>query len=181
MHLTPEQIERQPFRMQKRGYDIADVRDFLREISGEMRERRGARQETGELPASHPDHAADVLADAARIRTAAESDAEATKDEARVAAANIVAEAEAHANALITNASAKAESDARERSDVVLTASQSRLDQLLEKERQVAQRIDRLDPVSVDTAVAQPAISEINVTDLSLAEFMKATLRNEVA
>ena len=134
MHLTPEQIERQPFRMQKRGYDIADVRDFLREISGEMRERQAARQRAGELPPSHPDHAADVLADAARIRTADESDAEATKQQAEVAAAKIVADAEAQANALIADASSKAESDARERSDVVLTASQSRLEQLLEKE-----------------------------------------------
>lgn len=122
-----------------------------------------------------------MLADAARIRTAAESDAEATKQQAEVAAAKIVADAEAQANALIADASSKAESDARERSDVVLTASQSRLEQLLEKERQVTERIDRLEPVSVAASASQAPVAEVNLTDTSLAEFMKETLRNEVA
>ena len=43
MHLTPEQIDRQPFRMTRRGYDIVEVRDFLREVATEMRERRDVR------------------------------------------------------------------------------------------------------------------------------------------
>ena len=38
MYLTPDQIDRQPFRMRKRGYDISQVREFRRQSAQQMRE-----------------------------------------------------------------------------------------------------------------------------------------------
>lgn len=191
MHLTPEQIDRQPFRMTRRGYDIVQVRNFLREISSEMRARQEVRERlaaTGEQDAVVEDEAHGILTaareEAAAIIAAAEAkagsvDALQNADERAV---KIIAEAEAEA-AVLTE---QAEERARERSDAVLSAAQARLDQLLEEERVVNARVEM-----ARSAIAEPA-PEVPVTDsrdvvaiemapdTSLADFMKSTLRHEV-
>lgn len=71
MHLTPEQIERHPFRMRKRGYDISQVRELLRDIAAQMREN--ADDERGVLTAAR--------AEAESIIEAAEAEARRRSDE----------------------------------------------------------------------------------------------------
>lgn len=191
MHLTPEQIDRQPFRMTRRGYDIVQVRNFLREIAAEMRARQEVRERlaaSGE-DAAVVEHDAHQILDDARER-AAELVAEAeTKVEsadslnnADARAAEILAEAEAEAAALIESA----EASARERSDTVLSAAQARLDQLLEEERTVHARVDAARAELGSSSETPPLVDARDVVavdlvpDSSLADFMKSTLRDEV-
>lgn len=205
MHLTPEQIDRQPFRMRKRGYDIMQVRNFLREIADEMRARQRVRDELGteDDPVAIATAQADEIIAAAEVRAeeivaaaqekaegtdldAARAEAEQLRDDARKDAAAIRTEAQDSAEQL----SAEAEENARRRSDEVLRDTQSRLDGLLAQEREVHRRLrvtlDDLqgtigDPAAeepVDEASTEPVVV---AADGSLAEFMKAALRNEVA
>lgn len=191
MHLTPEQIDRQPFRMTRRGYDIVQVRNFLREIAGEMRARQEVRErlaENGEETAVVEHDAHQILDDAreraAQLVSEAESKVDAADDlnDAETRATAIVAAAEAEAASLID----AAEASARERSDTVLSAAQARLDQLLEEERSVHERVDAARaelgapadaPALVD---ARDVVAVDLAPDSSLADFMKSTLRDEV-
>jgi DivIVA domain-containing protein len=207
MHLTPEQIDRQPFRMRKRGYDIMQVRNFLREIADEMRARQRVRDELGteDDPVAIATTQADEIIAAAEVRAeeivaaaqvkvsgtdldAAREEAEQLRDEARKEAAAIRTEAQDSAEQL----SAEAEENARRRSDEVLRDTQTRLDGLLAQEREVHRRLrvtlDDLqgtigDPAAEDSLdeVAAEAEPVVVAADGSLAEFMKAALRNEVA
>ena len=191
MHLTPEQIDRQPFRMTRRGYDIVQVRNFLREIASEMRARQEVRERLaadGEGNAVVEDEAHSILAAAREQAAQIIKDAEAkagsadalnTADER---AAQVLADAEAEA-ALFEE---RAEQNARERSDAVLSAAQARLDQLLEEERVVHARVEAArnevhepDPEPVPTDARDVVAIEM-VPDTSLADFMKSTLRHEV-
>lgn len=191
MHLTPEQIDRQPFRMTRRGYDIVQVRNFLREISSEMRARQEVRERlaaTGEQGAVVEDEAHGILTaareEAAGIIAAAEAKAGSVDalDHADEKALQIVADAEAKA-ALLTE---QAEQRARERSDAVLAAAQARLDQLLEEERAVNARVEMARSAISEPVPEEPAADSRDVVamdvapDTSLADFMKSTLRHEV-
>ena len=191
MHLTPEQIDRQPFRMTRRGYDIVQVRNFLREISSEMRARQEVRERlaaTGETGAVVEDEAHGILAaareEAAAIIAAAEAKAGSVDalDNADERALKIVADAKAEAERLTE----QAEERARERSDAVLSAAQARLDQLLEEERVVHARVEAARSAIAEPVIEQPAIDSRDVVaiemapDTSLADFMKSTLRHEV-
>ena len=171
VHLTPEQIDRQPFRMTRRGYDIVQVRNFLREIAAEMRARQQVRERlaangTGSAVAENEVH--EILA--------------AAREKADEQSIEIVAAAELQANDLIE----KAELAARERSDVVLTQSQARLDQLLEEERALHARVQAARaelevPEAVPVAAdARDVVAKETVPDSSLADFMKSTLRHEI-
>ncbi|MFT7475112.1 MAG: DivIVA domain-containing protein [Verrucomicrobiales bacterium] len=171
VHLTPEQIDRQPFRTTRRGYDIVQVRNFLREIAAEMR----ARQEVREKLAANGVNAAVAENEVHEILAAA-------RERADGQSAEILAAAQVQANNLIE----KAELTARERSDVVLTQSQARLDRLLEEERVVHARVQAARaeleapealPVALD---ARDIVAKKTVPDSSLADFMKTTLRHEV-
>lgn len=171
MHLTPEQIDRQPFRMTRRGYDIVQVRDFLREIASEMRSRQEVRERLaadGEASSVVEDEAHQILV-AARL-------------EAEKSAAAIVETAEAEAAGLIETS----ELAARERSDEVLAAAQARLDQLLEEERVVHARVEKA-RAEIEAPMPQTVPSDSrdtapidSVLDTSLADFMKSTLRHEI-
>ena len=44
MDLSPEHLDRHPFRIRKRGYDIMQVRKLLREIGEELRARQRVRE-----------------------------------------------------------------------------------------------------------------------------------------
>lgn len=196
MHLTPEQIDRQPFRMTRRGYDIVQVRDFLREVATEMRERRTVRDrlaETGDDQAAAEAQAKSIISNAEETAACIVADAEARARSTDAAghgqeqSGEIVANAEAEAKALIEDAEVRA----RERSGVVIAEAQSRLDELLAQEKDVRRRIDRsgAGPVSAAAAIGagnnDPRVDfrdrmEIAGPDTSLADFMKATLRHEV-
>lgn len=191
MHLTPEQIDRQPFRMKRRGYDIVQVRNFLREIATEMRARQEVREQ---------------LAAQGNERDVAEDRAHTIISEAHAKADEIIAEAEAAAGSLDDLRSAErraqeivgaadgiatqmieeAELAARARSDAVLSATQARLDQLLQEERDLHARVQamhlELDGPDVDhpTHDARDVVRVDNASDSSLADFMKSTLRHEV-
>lgn len=187
MHLTPEQIERQPFRMQKRGYDLVDVRDFLREIAVEFRAREAAEGSMSATGATYVDgstpsgEAADVLADAARIRSAAESDAASTHQDAREQAELVLAEAEAARYEIIAEAREEAEAEAKERSMLVLAASQARLDQLLEQERYLREQVSALEaPAPTANEVGDKVVIDLRETDTSLADFVKTRVREEM-
>ena len=191
MHLTPEQIDRQPFRMTRRGYDIVQVRNFLREIADEMRARQDVRErlaaegkdnsvaedEAYQLLEQAREQAAKIVADAEHRAGSVEAMALA---EGR--AGEIVAEAEAQAEAIVDDA----ETRARERSDEVISAAQARLDQLFEAEREVSHRV-KAARAELEPKPAEPIMSDSRdvitiemVPDTSLADFMKSTLRHEV-
>jgi DivIVA domain-containing protein len=206
MHLTPEQIDRQPFRMRKRGYDIMQVRNFLREIAQEMRARQRVRDQLGgedDPVAIATAHAKQIVGDAEDraddiIEAARDAAGGVDLDAAREEAAEIRGAARRDAVAIRTEAqesaeqlSVDAEDQARRRSDAVLQETQSRLDALLAQERDVHQRLrstlDELqgtigDPEAetdvIDLRDSAPAVSSV---DGSLAEFMKAALRNELS
>ena len=87
MHLTPEQIERQPFKMGRRGYDIQQVRDFLREIAAEMRARQEVRErlaETGEESAVAEDRAHSIIAEAQATADQIVADAQANAQKGEI-------------------------------------------------------------------------------------------------
>ena len=191
MHLTPEQIDRQPFRMTRRGYDIVQVRNFLREIADEMRARQEVRERLaadGEVASVVEDQAHRILEDArqnaASIVAAAELQAGSADalTNAETSAREIIAEAEAEASELVEGA----EDAARQRSDGVLAAAQARLDQLLEEEREVSAKVAAA-RAELEPPTPQPIMSDSRdvitiemAPDNSLADFMKATLRHEV-
>jgi DivIVA domain-containing protein len=193
MHLTPEQIDRQPFRMTRRGYDIVQVRNFLREIAAEMRARQEVRERLAEAPSGEEsavveDAAHHILvearAKAAKIVKAAEAKAGSAYAlfTADARAHDVVSAAEVEAAALID----AAELTARDRSDAVLSAAQARLDQLLEEERTVHARVEsaraELEAPEPDRALvdSRDVVAVEMVPDTSLADFMKSTLRHEV-
>lgn len=211
MHLTPEQIDRQPFRMTRRGYDIVQVRDFLREVASEMRERKHVRDrlaDDGDGETAAVEKAKTIIKDAqgsaARIIADAEAEAVAAGAEERAGsaealeqsqqrAAQIVADAEAEAEAV----AAGAEERARQRTKVVVGEAQARLDRLLAEEKEVRDRLENqrteaapiASAASIDLATrSDDAESFVDSRDrgssaqpdTSLADFMKATLRQEV-
>jgi len=191
MHLTPEQIDRQPFRMTRRGYDIVQVRNFLREIADEMRARQDVRQrlaDNGEDTAVAEDEAHQILENARKeadeIIAKAEERAGSVDalDAADGRAADIVAAAEAEATELVDSA----EKTARYRSDVVLDAAQARLDQLLAAERELSAKVDAAraeleppEPVPMMSDSRDVITTEIP-PDTTFADFMKSTLRHEI-
>jgi len=189
MHLTPEQIDRQPFRMRRRGYDIMQVRNFLREIAQEMRERQLVREKLvrdGDPDAVGADRAQALVREAEQRAEQIVSQAEASVDvgdvpRARKHADEIVSAAEAEAERIVE----RAEQAARQRSDDVLAETQRRLDELLAEEREVLARIESLSDEVPDSDVdvielPQPAAENAPVASSSLAEFMKSALRDEV-
>ena len=196
MDLTPEQIDRQPFRLVRKGYDIVHVRDFLREVATEMRRRQ-------------VDH--DQLVEAGRGLDDAEQRAESTIQDAEARAAEILVKAnaqastdsieamrsgEARAEEIIAEAEAKAElmaeegeARARERSEFVISEAQVRLDSLLAQEVDVRMRLEKQGqaPGAQSSESGEPdnladardrgrgAVPETDLVDL-----MKTTLRDEV-
>lgn len=191
MHLTPEQIDRQPFRMTRRGYDIVQVRNFLREIADEMRERQAVREKLasdGEVDAVVEDKAYQLIEDARReadeILTSAKAKAGSVDalESADGEAKQLVADAQAEADALVDGAEVRA----RERSDEVISAAQARLDQMLEEERQLTKRVEAM-RIELEPPTPKPVLSDSRdvvsiemAPDNSLAEFMKSTLRHEI-
>ncbi len=191
MHLTPEQIDRQPFRMTRRGYDIVQVRNFLREIADEMRARQEVRErlaESGEDTAVAEHQAHQILEEARQEAAAilANAETQAGSAEALALADGRAAEVIAEANAQAEQLAEEAETRARERSDAVISAAQARLDQLLEAEREVSERVEKA-RAELEPKPAEPILSDSRdvvtiemVPDTSLADFMKSTLRHEV-
>ena len=191
MHLTPEQIDRQPFKMKRRGYDIVQVRNFLREIAAEMRARQEVRER---LAAEGGD--TDVAEDRAHaIITEAQSQADAILEEAEAQAGSLEAllSAEARAAEIVGSAEGlsdqlieEAEATARARSDVVLSATQARLDQLLEEERTLHARVEALRHEVAGPELAIPATDARDLVaidtkpDSALADLLKSTVREEV-
>jgi len=173
MHLTPEQIDRQPFRMTRRGYDIVQVRNFLREIADEMRARQEVRERlaaNGEDGAVAEDQAHHILEDARRRADEIVAEAE-TKagsvdalDSASSKAQEIVAAAELEASELIESAELRAHQEERELSEKVEIARAE-----LEPPEPAPMLSDSRDVVTIEMK-----------PDNSLADFMKSTLRHEV-
>lgn len=189
MHLTPEQIDRQPFRMTKRGYDIVEVRNFLREIASEMRARQEVRErlaESGDIDAVLEDRAHSVLADAQKRAEAiiAEAEAKAGSVEAMMSADTRAAEIVRSAEGVAAQIIEDAEATARTRSGEVLSATQARLDQLLEEERELHARVESLretidgPPVEAAPVDARDLVAIELDPDSSLAEMLKSTLRD---
>lgn len=191
MHLTPEQIDRQPFRMTRRGYDIVQVRNFLREIADEMRARQEVRERlaaNGEDVAVAEDEAHQLLEEARQQAAQIIADAEQRAGSVEALtladgrASTVLAEAQTEADALVEQAEARA----IERSDEVISAAQARLDQLLEAEQQVSKRVAaaraELEPKPVEPILSdsRDVVTIEMVPDTSLADFMKSTLRHEV-
>ncbi len=181
--------------MRKRGYDVVQVRNFLREIANEMR----ARQEVRARLASDGDPESVVGERARQIVERAEAEAQRIIAEARTAASAQVSEGHDEADRIVEEARAaadeiadSAESSARERSAAVLAETQSRLDQLLAEERDVRRALSTLSPDVTDDATDTEITDGVDLVperdvvdpesgiDESLADFMKATLRNEL-
>ena len=189
MHLTPEQIDRQPFRMAKRGYDIVEVRNFLREIASEMRARQEVREnlaESGDVDAVLEDRAHTVLTDAQAQaeEILAEAEAKAGSVEAMMSAETRAAEILRSAEGVAAQLIEDAESSARARSGEVLSSTQARLDQLLEEERALHARVEALrleveGPTSVEpVSDARDLVSVEAQSDSALADLLKSTLRD---
>ena len=190
MHLTPEQIDRQPFRMTRRGYDIVEVRDFLREVATEMRERRDVRSRLVNAETADQERTDSKVADAERNAETilAEAQAEAERrigsaetmlERADERSQKIREEARAEADALLEDA----EERAQERSEVVLAEAQERLDVLLIEERELREKIDSQSAVEASMLVGAAAASSSGAPTpptSTLADLMKSTLRQEV-
>ncbi len=191
MHLTSEQIDRQPFRMRRRGYDIVQVRNFLREIAAEMRSRQEVRErlaENGGDSAVAEDRAHSIITEAQ-----AKADAIIAQAEARAGSVDALLTAEARAVEIVGSAEGLAaqmieesEATARSRSDAVLAATQARLDQLLQEERTLDAKLREMRG-EVDGPEQHAAVTDARdvtqadrVSDSSFAEFVKSTLRDEV-
>lgn len=191
MHLTPEQIDRQPFRMTRRGYDIVQVRNFLREIASEMRARQEVRQRLvsqGDVQDVVEDRAHRIIAEAQAKADEIIAQAESTAGslEALLSAETRAAEIVGSAEGLSAHMIEEAEAAARARSDAVLSATQARLDQLLVEERALHARVEALRNEVNGPEVDVPIVDARDVRhvdgapDSSLADFMKSTLRQEV-
>ncbi len=187
MHLTPEQIDRQPFRMTRRGYDIVEVREFLREIATEMRERQQVRSRLvreGDSNAVGEAQANEIVDDAKRRAGAilASAKQEAGSVEARANAQaradGIIAAAEREATAMIEGA----EDRARQRADIVIGDAQLRLNHILAREKEARERLEVLG--EAEFANQQQAIAGASTQAApptsSFGDFMKTTLRHEV-
>lgn len=180
--------------MGRRGYDIQQVRSFLREIATEMRARQEVRErlaQTGEESAVAEDRAhaiiAEAQADADQIL--AEAEAKAGSVEALLTAESrakeIVGSAEGVAAQLIEDA----EEAARTRSGEVLAATQARLDQLLQEERDLHLRMEEMRATldgpeteperSVDARDRVRTPNAAADADSALADLLKSTLRQE--
>lgn|GEM_PF-1755896 len=190
MHLTPEQIDRQPFRMTRRGYDIVEVRNFLREIASEMRARQEVRErlaETGGDTSVAEDRAHRIIADAQTEADQILADAEATAGsvEAMIVAESRASEIVGSAEGVAVQMVEDAEQAARARSGEVLAATQARLDQLLEEERSLHARVEKLraeadvPEVVDDVQDARDLVAIPSAPDSSIAELLKSTLRDE--
>jgi len=141
--LSPESLDRHPFRIRKRGYDIMQVRKLLREIGDEMRARQRVREALGE----ESDPRARAEQEAEEILTRAEVRADELVTEARSSSfglamagslpEEILAEAREEARRIVD----EAEATALERSSAVLAEAQLRLDRLIDRERDVAARL----------------------------------------
>ncbi len=115
------------------------------------------------------------------VETSAEHDA---VEAAERRAAEIIAAAEQEAAALLDDAEARV----RQRADVVIAQAQQRLDALHDEERAVRDRLDSLrerGPAvkddDVDLTDSRDVVNGIEVgQDLSLAEYLKSTLRHEL-
>ena len=135
----------------------------------------------------------------AQIVERAEAEAQRIIAEARTAASAQVSEGHDEADRIVEEARVaadeiadSAESSARERSAAVLAETQSRLDQLLAEERDVRRALSTLSPEVADDATANDSNEGVDLVperesvdpesgiDESLADFMKATLRNEL-
>lgn len=188
MHLTPEQIDRQPFRMTKRGYDIVEVRNFLREIAAEMRARQQVREELadrGDVDAVLEDRAHSVITEAeSRAQEILEdATARAGSVDALLTAENRAAEIVRSAEGVAAQIIEDAETAARERSGEVLSSTQARLDRLLAEERELHARVEALHE-EVDGPALLTSVSDARdtrrveaVPDSALADLLKSTLR----
>ncbi|MGI9605190.1 MAG: DivIVA domain-containing protein [Acidimicrobiales bacterium] len=187
MHLTPEQIDRQPFRMRRRGYDMVQVRNFLRDIAEEMRARQDVRDRlvTAGNHTALADNEALAILDDARARAdemlstaraaVIDGDLEGAKEQARL----ILQNAETEASQLVDSA----EQTARERSTAVLAETQQRLDQLLAEERELRDRLTS--DVPVEAPEEPPPDSyhrekDPTPTGASFADAMKSAVRSEL-
>ena len=193
MHLTPEQIDRQPFKMSRRGgYDIVQVRDFLREIAAEMRERQQVRErlaQNGDGDAAIEAQAKAAIADAEARAAQIVADAELVAGSAAALQAaddkanRMLAAAQTEADAMVDSAETRAEA----RSAAVLAEAQVRLDELLAQERDLRRKLDREATASAaaQTSGVTRSIEDgrqhapVAEQDIALAEFMKSTLRGE--
>ncbi|NNK91322.1 MAG: hypothetical protein HKO87_02715 [Acidimicrobiia bacterium] len=204
MDLNPESLDRHPFRIRKRGYDIMQVRKLLREVGEEMRARQRARD--GLAADSDPRARAEREAEEVLARAEARADEiviQSRQRSSRTALAGslpeqIVEDARIEAARLID----EAEATARERSTAVLAEAQIRLDRLIDRERDVVARLrlaeQRLRELSADEIVAggrdlrssrpeprsDDGVIEFGAVEVgsgdSLAAFMKAAVRDEI-
>lgn len=205
MDLSPEHLDRHPFRIRRRGYDIMQVRKLLREIGEELRARQSLRDQLGEdadpralaereaaeIVARAEARADRILADASGTPPPVDLEAETLLEDARAQAARIVEDAEAAA---------------RERSRVVLADAQVRLDRLIDRERDLTaklrvteQRLRELSGGEITaggrdlggmeshraevielTPASRSELERESAVDDSFAEFMKSTLRQEL-
>jgi DivIVA domain-containing protein len=190
VHLTPEQIDRQPFRMRKRGYDIMQVRNFLREIAQEMRARQRVRDEL----AAEGDPEAVAALRASELIADAEARADEIVDQAQHRVA-LVGSAEDQAAAIVEDAEEaaatrldEAESSARARGDEVMAETQKRLDALLAQERELHKRLQEAESVAVvEASPASPAIVSAQDRAPAAPEFvdfagsLQSVVRDEIS
>jgi DivIVA domain-containing protein len=134
--LTPDEIERQSFGIEQRGYDRDQVRSFLYEVAAALRLSLQGTQSAlfGTRPpwpqGGEPVDAATAGAEAARILRAAHVSATIRQEEADAVAEAIVEQARQEADELLRRAEADAEHQ-RDRARRVLVAAQEEADTLV--------------------------------------------------
>lgn len=205
MDLSPESLDRHPFRIRKRGYDIMQVRKLLHEIGEELRARHRVSEDLADDsdPRATAEHEArEILARAERRAEAIVADAQNRASGSAIPGSRVeemLAEAQQEAARIVD----EAEVTARERSATVLAEAQLKLDRLIDRERDVAARLrlseQRLRELSGGEIVAggrdlrsasQPSDATDDVIDLdepgrrrgddSFADFVKAAVREEI-
>jgi len=157
--MSDEHIRQREFVMVRRGYDPAQVRDFLERVADEVREFAAmlheARLEVETATRSAPSGPSDPyreLADRfAGVLRAADEEAKATRREAEQDAETIVSEARAEAERIRGDAHARAEEmrteaqtalrDAREQADRTLNGLSARRDTLIDQLAAMQERL----------------------------------------
>lgn len=191
--MSADHIRRREFVAIRRGYDPAQVRDFLEQVADQMQDLEAIIREsrleadTAVRAASQPriDPYAQLAGRVASVLRAADDEAEKSRREASVEAERILAEARADADRIRTDAQSRAEEarasadallrEAREQADRTISGLSTKRDALVE---QLASMQERLVGVAreLESTISAPETAQVSSGDHTIVLDDVATL-----
>ncbi len=139
-HLAPDEVARHTFASVRRGFDPAEVRDYLESLAAGLRAQIERDQELRDALAAAEERAANPVIDEATLTSAVGKETARVLQSAHDAAAEMVANAEAEAERLMSEARADSDRLLAEATEVSEQA-QSRADALLTERTEEAEAI----------------------------------------